>query len=586
MIIIPVVVHVIHNGEPVGVAPNITDAQVISQITAMNNDFRRMAGTLGHNTDPVGADTMIQFALAKVDPNGNPTNGINRVNMCSYSWSTGQINSIVKPQTIWDPNFYMNMWSVRFSNSSLLGYAQFPSGSGLAGMPAGGNADTDGVVAKYNAFGSSQFNDGTFLLSQNANLGRTMTHEVGHYLGLRHLWGDGLCDVDDYCADTPVSSSAGNAHYNCNPSQDSCPSSPGLDMVRNYMNYTMDACMNIFTVDQTARMTAVMNNSPRRSTLVTSTRDQPIPLFPNDAELKIENSCAPEAAVSCTPVGPPAPLKFSIYNRGTSALTAATVNLTLGGVTQQYNWTGNLAPNQYSVFEMPVNSGTPSSVYTATITNVNGAADQRASNNSVTGNYVNPEPQNYQFTDVKLRLQLDMYGSEISWNLKNSAGTTLYSGNNYPDASGQQLPSIIEETWALAPNGCYVFTINDSFGDGLCCDGGPGFYELRSTDNSVLLHSGSDFGSGEQVAFKIMTLSTADAVKESFDVFPIPVGNILNVSKVSDKASYQIINAAGQQVSAGTIRNNQIDVAHLTPGNYIITVKDKDFNGSVKFIKK
>lgn len=82
IITIPVVVHVIHSGQNVGAAPNISDAQVQSQISVMNNDFRRLAGSPGFNSNVFGADTMIQFALAKVDPNGNPTDGIDRVNMC------------------------------------------------------------------------------------------------------------------------------------------------------------------------------------------------------------------------------------------------------------------------------------------------------------------------------------------------------------------------------------------------------------------------------------------------------------------------------------------------------------------------
>jgi hypothetical protein len=114
IITIPVVVHVIHSGQNVGAAPNITDNQVISQITVMNNDFRRMMGTPGFNSNAVGADTQIQFALAKVDPNGNPTNGINRVNLCQDSWNQDDIDDYVKPTTIWDPTLYMNMWSVIF----------------------------------------------------------------------------------------------------------------------------------------------------------------------------------------------------------------------------------------------------------------------------------------------------------------------------------------------------------------------------------------------------------------------------------------------------------------------------------------
>src|SRR5690606_1995207 len=145
---IPVVGHVIHSGQPVGIQANISDYQVNAQITAMNNDYRKVFGSRGDNTDPVGADIMIQFALAKVDPNGNPTNGIDRVNLCQTSWNPDDVDVKVKPQTIWDPNSYLNMWTVNFSVQGLLGYAQFPSGSGLAGMPGnGGAANSDGVVA-------------------------------------------------------------------------------------------------------------------------------------------------------------------------------------------------------------------------------------------------------------------------------------------------------------------------------------------------------------------------------------------------------------------------------------------------------
>lgn len=188
IITIPVVVHVIHSGEPYGTGANITDEQVQSQITVMNQDYRRMASTPGYNTSAVGADTMIQFALAKVDVNGNPTNGIDRVNMCYPDWAQTDIDGYVKPNTIWNPTQYMNMWSITFSDATLLGYATFPSGSGLSGLTSGlGTATTDGVVANYATFGSTDF--GSFPMTQTYDKGRTMTHEVGHFLGLRHIWG-------------------------------------------------------------------------------------------------------------------------------------------------------------------------------------------------------------------------------------------------------------------------------------------------------------------------------------------------------------------------------------------------------------
>ena len=104
IIYIPVVVHVIHNGDAYGVNENITDEQVQSQITVMTQDYRKMLGTPGYNTNAVGADVQVEFVLAKVDPNGNLTNGIDRVNLCQASWSDTDIDGIVKPTTIWGSN--------------------------------------------------------------------------------------------------------------------------------------------------------------------------------------------------------------------------------------------------------------------------------------------------------------------------------------------------------------------------------------------------------------------------------------------------------------------------------------------------
>lgn len=270
IITIPVVVHVIHNGDAIGTGENINDAQVRSQIKVLNEDFRKMMGSRGFNSNPVGADAEIEFCLAAVDPNGNMTNGINRKEFTNVSFTSTEVNTLVKPTTQWDPNKYLNIWVVRFTDSSLLGFAQFPSASQLSGLPLnGGEAATDGVVIVYHAFGSADANDGTFILNGSYKYGRTTTHEVGHWLGLRHTWGDGDCSVDDYCNDTPVT---GKENYLCPaPSNlDTCPASPGFDMIENYMDYTQDACMNIFTNDQKTRMLTVLANSPRRKELTTS----------------------------------------------------------------------------------------------------------------------------------------------------------------------------------------------------------------------------------------------------------------------------------------------------------------------------
>ncbi|MFN4147355.1 MAG: M43 family zinc metalloprotease [Runella sp.] len=267
VITIPVVVHIVHNGEAVGTGRNLSQAQVLAQIETLNEDFRRRRGTRGFNEDPRGADIEIEFCLAQLDPNGRrmAEPGIDRVNGNRANWTRNDIEGSLKPSTSWDPNKYFNIWVVDFApqDDRLLGYAQFPSNSNLRGLPVnGGAASTDGVVVNYLNFGNAE--KGNFpSMRPPYNLGRTLTHEVGHWLGLRHIWGDANCG-DDFCDDTPTQASESRG---CQRGRVSCGT---VNMVENYMDYSDDACFNIFTRDQKARMRAVMEISPRRGSLLTS----------------------------------------------------------------------------------------------------------------------------------------------------------------------------------------------------------------------------------------------------------------------------------------------------------------------------
>jgi len=266
---IPVVVHVVHNGEAIGTGPNIRDEQILAQIEVMNEDFRKMAGTNGASTNAAGADSFIEFCLAKTDPNGNVTTGITRHNGGQASWAGSALDAF-KPGTQWDPTKYLNIWTATLGAQDL-GYAQCPqiNNNQITNPYAGAASNTDGVVMGATTFGSSQkFAGGNY--NSPYDLGRTTTHEVGHWLGLKHINGDGVdqnsdtCQFDDECADTPNQKLQSSG---CPNNQSSCGS---IDQVENYMDYSNDSCMNTFTNDQVARMRAVLNgNVTNRSSLVT-----------------------------------------------------------------------------------------------------------------------------------------------------------------------------------------------------------------------------------------------------------------------------------------------------------------------------
>ncbi len=271
--IIPIIVHIIHNGQPVGTADNITQAQVIDQINTLNAD---LAGT-GLNSASVPtvfaaakADLQISFCLAVKNPTGGilVEPGIDRVDRNTSGWtagpysSTAYIDGTIKPATIWDPTKYCNAWVLALGGG-LLGYATFPAGTSLPGIAGGGIATTDGVVILNTSFGSI----GTATVGPY-HKGRTLTHELGHWLGLRHVWGDGAC-LNDFCADVPP---AQNSNFGC-PTHPFklgiCAGNTTGEMFQNFMDYSDDLCMYMFTNDQKTRAQTAMTQGTYRSLLGT-----------------------------------------------------------------------------------------------------------------------------------------------------------------------------------------------------------------------------------------------------------------------------------------------------------------------------
>lgn len=272
---IPVVVHVVWHE----VAENISEEQINSQIEVLNQDLR----ALNTNLDIVPpqfqafiADVEIEFCLAGVDPQGNPTNGITRT--FTENPAIGGSSSIhftnMGGHDAWDTEHYLNIWVANFSGAV----------NGLGAFPGEAPPGEDGIVVKYNTFG-------TINTVPPYHLGRTTTHEIGHYFNLEHLWGPSInsgCDEDDFVNDTPVTS---ETYLNQCPSgeQFSCGT---LDMFMNYMTFTDDACMALFTLGQKARMMAALNG-PRAALLASSgcvlvSTKEPetgvkVKLFPNPA---------------------------------------------------------------------------------------------------------------------------------------------------------------------------------------------------------------------------------------------------------------------------------------------------------------
>lgn len=270
---IPVVVHVVHStaSGDIGGANNvnISDAQILSQIQVLNEDYRRKPGTNGYNANPIGADAGIEFYLATTDPTGQPTNGITRHYYSQKaSFDVFKDDLLLSQIAYWPSDRYLNIWVTKVE--TYLGYTQFPTvADTLKGLPLLRDANelTDGSIIDYRYFGRQT---GT-ITSTTYALGRTATHELGHWFGLIHTWGDGDGCAEDYVADTPPTKAA-NQTTQCRQTFSTCVGGRQTrDLTENFMDYSPDVCMNLFTAGQVARMRTVLALSPRRAKLIQST---------------------------------------------------------------------------------------------------------------------------------------------------------------------------------------------------------------------------------------------------------------------------------------------------------------------------
>lgn len=312
VITIPVVVHVVYRTE----AENISDEHIYSQLEVLNEDYRMTnedADDVPSVWNGVKADTEIEFCLAVRDPNGFPTTGITRTETTVTSWggSDNVKRSNQGGKDPWPAGQYLNIWVCNIG-SGLLGFAYQP----------GVSSALDGLVIGYRYFGR-----GVSGLSSTYNLGRTATHEIGHYLNLDHLWGSGAsnpnCNANDAVSDTPVQE---EPNYGCQTFPHiSCDNGPNGDMFNNYMDYGRDNCLFFYTNGQKQRMQAALNGP--RASLKTSLGCVPTDVSVNEVPLAARLEVYPNPATDVVRLSFTddfnSPLSFRVLNLAGAELPVA-----------------------------------------------------------------------------------------------------------------------------------------------------------------------------------------------------------------------------------------------------------------------
>jgi hypothetical protein len=582
VITIPVVFHIVHNGDALGTNENISDALVQAQLDQLNQDFSLTnsdANLIPALFQPVAANTEIQFCLAQRKPDGTATNGINRVNGGQTSWTVSQIDGSLKPSTIWDRNQYLNVWSVVFGggDAGLLGYAQFP----------GGTASTDGVVCLWSSFGSvanPNPSGGSYAR------GRTATHEIGHWLNLRHIWGDATCG-NDQVADTPVHNTS-NGGCPAYPHYSTCSGTP-VEMTMNYMDYTYDACMYMFTAGQKARMQAVLASGGARQSLTTSQGCVP----PSGG-----GSCGTPSGLNATAVtSSTATLNWSAVSGATSynvQLRPVGSGTWSSGSTSgtSINATSLTASTQYE-FQVQAVCGSTSGSYSssATFTTTSGQA--------CTDNY---EPNNSRSTSLPLtpiatdRIAQIAYSGDNDWyrfantssqknirvdltNLPADYDLKLYQNSTLRKTSqndGTMSEFVTYNTSKVASNWyAYVYGYSGAYSNTQC-------YTLRITLSSSSFR-GDGTTDGETTEFEIPAI----VLESNFLMFPNPAQNELTLDiMMQDENPVQvsIMDITGKMLMRNTYELGKdqnrvtLDVSKLAAGMYVVRVENGETVGVQK----
>ena len=583
VITIPVVFHIAHNGDALGTNENISDALVLAQLEQLNQDFRKLnsdASLIPSLFQGVAADVEIEFCLAQRKPDGTATNGINRVQTTESSWSYNQIQSNLKPSTIWDRDQYLNVWSVLFGggDANLLGYAQFP----------GGTANTDGVVVAYTTVGSLALPNP---LGGSYARGRTLTHEVGHWLNLRHIWGDATCG-NDFVADTPVHNTS-NGGCPAYPHYSTCSGSP-VEMTMNYMDYTFDACMYMFTAGQAARMNAVLASGGARVSLLSSPGCTPpsgggacaVP-----SGLNTTNITTSSATLNWGSVSGASSYDVRARQVGTSTWSNGTATGT------SINFTGLAANTQYE-FQVQAVCGGSTSGYSGSATfttSSEGCTDNYEPNNSRSSSLplsptgvdliaqiaTSTDNDWYRFanTSAQRNIRLDLTNLPADYDLR------LYQNNTLRRTSqnGGTTPEVcIWNTSKVASNWyAYVYGYNGAFSNTQC-------YTLRITlSSSAFREDGTTDGEVTELEVPVYV------ERSGFAMFPNPAADevTLDVATQADgPVRVSLIDITGKALLLRTYdlakEDSQItlDVSQLPAGTFFVRVENGETVGVQKLM--
>lgn len=514
VVTIPVVVHVVYYNS----TQNISDAQIATQIDVMNADFRRLNSDASNTPSVwqgIAADCEVNFCMAQQDPSGNATDGIVRKQTSTNGFST---NDKVKYSSqggddAWDRDRYLNLWVCNLS-SGLLGYAQFP----------GGPAATDGVVIDYAAFGTIGTAAAPF------DKGRTATHEVGHWLNCYHIWGDDgtSCSGTDQVSDTP---NQADENYGCPAFPNiSCSNGPNGDMFMNYMDYTDDACMNLFTEGQKARMQSLFSSGGARVSLTSSNGCDAPSGCGTPSGLNATNITQTGATLNWSAAG--GAISYNLQWKISTGSTWTTVSGISG---TSYNLSGLSAGTSYNYRVETVCSGSSSGYSsTATFTTQSGGgggcADTYEPNNSSGAAKVIPVNTNftaqiasstdkdwYKFSNTSStrNIKVDMTTLPADYDMKLYRGSSLLSTSQNAGTADEQI--IYNTTKVSSSYKVYVYGYGGAWSNTEC-------YTLRvSLSSSAWRTDGSTDGEVTELDLPVAFENAG------FGLFPNPANDQVNV---------------------------------------------------------